>query len=349
MKETRRDFDFGKLDENRFLDLVSSLVYPLASWQELKRFPARPGLVAQLAGTEILDRSAYREWWIRLLGADGWQAEFRQLVFDLAEQESKPDVLLLIIPRDLAQREIERLTLACSEAGIRQCRIWGRSTLVRLLEHERPDLGFAFFGIDSARRVRIKARALRRRVSIKKQLHQSLLLPTDKRPVKTVQPYEKMSVPKVLIRSIDDDTYPLRTHSLGVAAGWTELGTYDFYHNGLEVVVGVVDVIVDKIGNWRPVAALERFDATRFRRVRAFEVGRIPYDNIVVCDPLGDEYFRQPHLFCSYACAGQPFEDFRYYSATDPFSIPLEPDRMLAKSADTTESIARLREDGRRA
>ena len=337
MAGARKRIDLSTLDDGRFVDLVAALIYPLMGWGELRRFGSGPATLANLIGREVLDRGAHRDWWVRVLPAQSFLQTARTLCTDIAALEAKPDVLLLATSHDPSQREIESVSADAVDAGVKSPLIWGRTAIDRMLRMERPDLLFAFLGISSSRRIRMRVRSTRRRTAVKRLLHEQLMLPPQERPKATAQPYEKMRYSKLVLRSVDDDSYPGLTKVLGTNAGWARVGTYDFYHNGVEVIIGVVDVVVDASGCWKPIAARERFDATRYRRLRAFEVGRIPYANIVSCDPMGDEYHREPHLFCTYANGGQPYEDYRYYSVTDPFRIVLDPERMLGDVAGGVE------------
>jgi hypothetical protein len=47
--------------------------------------------------------------------------------------------------------------------------------------------------------------------------------------------------------------------------------------------------------------------------MKVFVTGNIPWRNILHYDMRGDEYYREPHLYCEYADAGEPYEMRGYY------------------------------------
>jgi hypothetical protein len=63
--------------------------------------------------------------------------------------------------------------------------------------------------------------------------------------------------------------------------------------------------------------------------IRTIETGRVPYEAVVDCDPAGDEFYREPHLFCVFASAGLPFAEYQYYPVEDPYRMRLLPEKMI--------------------
>ena len=247
----------------------------------------------------------------------------------MASKTAAPDVFLLVSTADVSDGVRERFLREASALGVAPALVWAKSDLEAQLFDERPDLLFTYFGISSFKRTRRVVRTLRRRIAIKNRLLKAFLRPAAERTETLVQPYDKLRFSKALVRSIDDRSYPAADRQLGHIRGWMEVGTYDFYHDGIEVILGTAFVIVDDDGKWAPVSVRQTFDATRYRRLRAFEIGRIPFTNIVTFDDVGDEYYAQPHVFCSFANAGLPFADYRYYSVETPYVDKLRPEQMV--------------------
>jgi len=59
--------------------------------------------------------------------------------------------------------------------------------------------------------------------------------------------------------------------------------------------------------------------------VNVWYLGRIPYRNIVEIDTIGDGIYPEPHLYCRFADAGMPYEEFRYVWSEDIF-VELKPE-----------------------
>jgi hypothetical protein len=87
---------------------------------------------------------------------------------------------------------------------------------------------------------------------------------------------------------------------------------YDFYHNGLEVILNLQRGLMDRHGNWKIIHHDASCDSSRFTEIRVWTLGRIPFRNIRVFDPHGDDIYNMPHLVCKFVDDGTPYEDFEY-------------------------------------
>jgi hypothetical protein len=323
------------------VDLVAALLYPSADWVELSRRDHR----ADVGGLAIIGRESLgdlltRTWVVRTLRLDKVTPELiaSNTRTSVGAMSRVPDVLLFVTPVDVSDSVRERFRQEATALGVASPVLWARSDLQARLFEERPDLLFTYFGISSFKRTRRAIRSVRRRIAIKNRLAKAFLRPVAERTEALVQPYDKLRFSKVLIRSIDDNSYPAAGRELGHIRGWMEVGTYDFYHDGFEVILGTAFVLVDDTGSWAPVSANQSFDATRYRRIKAFEIGRIPFTNIITFDDVGDEYYAQPHLFCTFSNAGLPYVDYRYYSVETPYRDKLDPLSMVELSPSALPS-----------
>jgi hypothetical protein len=70
--------------------------------------------------------------------------------------------------------------------------------------------------------------------------------------------------------------------------------------------------IVNEEGRWRPVEYDEVFDQIDFKRIKVWVIGRIPYQLISAYDLDGDEYYTEPHFYCSFVNNGEPYEEIIY-------------------------------------
>ena len=89
--------------------------------------------------------------------------------------------------------------------------------------------------------------------------------------------------------------------------------------------------IADSMGRWKLIKYDERFNATRLREIKVWELGRIPWRNIREYDMNGDEYYNMPHIYCDFADKGMPYEDFVYYMLDDDYDWPLDKEKRLPK------------------
>lgn len=166
---------------------------------------------------------------------------------------------------------------------------------------------------------------LRRAHRLRDEVHEAFLLPLDKRrairqPCKT---YEKFGVSEVIIRRLDYSTYPEIDPAPGISS-WFKLETYDFYHNGIVFVLRAESGIVDDMGHWSFIPHGAEIDASIYAKCNIWRLGRIPWRNIRHYDLWGDEYYRCPHLYCTYSDNGMPYEDFTAAVIGDDYDRPLD-------------------------
>src|SRR5690606_12865631 len=69
--------------------------------------------------------------------------------------------------------------------------------------------------------------------------------------------------------------------------------------------------------------------------INAFEIGNIPYDNIVDFDIEGDEFYICPHFYCRFDNLGEPYEEIWYQPTPEYQSVvmQLDKERYLPSSA----------------
>lgn len=155
----------------------------------------------------------------------------------------------------------------------------------------------------------------------------AFLLPVEKRRAMKMpcKPFEKFYESEVIIRRIDHSTYPDIDPAPGISS-WFKLETYDFYYNGIVFVLRAESGIVDELGRWSYVDYGAEVDEHRFLKCNILRLGRIPWRNIRHYDLLGDEYYRCPHLYCTYADDGMPYEDFVAAIIGEDYDRPLHPE-----------------------
>ena len=95
------------------------------------------------------------------------------------------------------------------------------------------------------------------------------------------------------------------------------------------MILGIRRGIVDGSGGWAIVDPEAAIDRGRFRVVRVWHLGRIPWRNIREYDLAGDEHYSSPHIYCDFADDGTPYEDFAYVMLGDDYDWPLRKDKRI--------------------
>lgn len=166
---------------------------------------------------------------------------------------------------------------------------------------------------------------IKRNLALKRRMEKDFLRPLDRR---ATWPYEKFAHSEVIIHSIDDKSYPGNNEQTKIR-GWFKAEVWNFYFNGLEVIIRPEAGVINKIGEWAVVGYNQEYDASRYTKVTLIRVGRIPWRNIIEYDLGGDEYYRFPHIYCNFADNDTPYECVEYYYLKDERYRHLERNKQL--------------------
>ncbi len=159
--------------------------------------------------------------------------------------------------------------------------------------------------------------ALKRDQKLRDDLHRDLLkCPSERMELPRVTSRaSKFAHDEVIIHRIDDTSYPDIDESPGIS-GWFKVEILDFYHGGLDCILDLKYALIDiETSKWALLtdAQSESSYPPRFSKVKVFITGKIPWRNILHYDMRGDQHYPQPHLYCQYADAGQPYEARGYF------------------------------------
>ena len=129
------------------------------------------------------------------------------------------------------------------------------------------------------------------------------------------EPWRKFNYHKVLIRSIDDKSWPnSNENSTDEISSWFKGEFYDFYDNGIELISHGGRAIFDENDNWD---LLHWHDDPREKN-KSYTVTnyniflQIPYDYIIDFDMDTDPYDGLPSIFVKYEKDGMPYESILY-------------------------------------
>ena len=157
---------------------------------------------------------------------------------------------------------------------------------------------------------------LQRDHKMRDDLHRDLLK-TPKERMELPRPTRRVSKfahSEIIVHRVDDKTYPNIDDSPGIS-GWFKLEILDFYHGGLECILGIECALLDTETRAWSLISYEQSQSSfagRFTKSNIFITGKIPWRNILYYDMRGDEYYPQPHLYCTFADSGEPYEGRGY-------------------------------------
>ena len=123
---------------------------------------------------------------------------------------------------------------------------------------------------------------------------------------------------EILIRSIDDTTYPnMIVEPNAKISPHFKVYSYELRHDGLEiwlnVIIGGVS-IMDKNGFWEYLrnSEDERLKSTEYTVIDTRVFGKILYSDIVTYELDGDEYTDMPIVYCKFVHDDMPYSEFIY-------------------------------------
>jgi hypothetical protein len=304
---------FSDLDPVRFEDLCLSLIYSLHPWNEVRHY-GRKGSDGgvDIFAIENLEDSTQRKWLIQCKRFSKInQADLKKAVDKALKNEPDiPDVLLLIVSCDVGRKAHEAYIKHVESKGLAYAYLWSQSVIEAKLYSERPDLLFSYFGIQLASEARKREQSLKRNLALKHRIQKELLTAKVEQQDFLKLPNKHFCSSEAIIHSIDDDYYPNAPDpEEDLISGWFKLEFWDTYFNGIEFITGI-RLIVERDGKWTIIPSNREDDGIETHR--AWEIGRIPFRNIVDIDVGGDEFYPFPHIYCRFAEAGMPYEEFVY-------------------------------------
>jgi hypothetical protein len=161
-----------------------------------------------------------------------------------------------------------------------------------------------------------------RELNLRDQMRRQLLKPFDPRK----RQRDLFQHARAIIHALDDSTYPNAADGPDIS-GWFRVNLFDFYHNGIVVILSIYAGFLDCQDRWcvAEPGKPEPVNMPGFERVKVLHLGKIPFRNIRVFDPHGDEYYSGPHLYCTFSEIDGPYEGFEY-RLYGPVHEPLLPE-----------------------
>src|SRR5205823_3346634 len=125
------------------------------------------------------------------------------------------------------------------------------SFLESTLYNNRQDLLFTYFGVNIRGRGQHREALIKRRVQLKKQMRRDFLASYDEMVTRGRDgSVTTFNCSNVVIRDVEDDSYPTIVRVKGKISPWFKTEPFDFYHNGIEVCLGIAEAIFDEKDRW---------------------------------------------------------------------------------------------------
>jgi hypothetical protein len=329
--KTTNRLHFSDLDASRFEDLCLSILYPMNNWQDICHY-GRSGSDSgvDILGIELLANGQPRTWYVQCRRyKQASIATLKKAIDDSIQATTEiPQIVLVVVACDVSRTAQDQFIEYATQKGIAEPKLWTQSILEAMLYSDRTDLLFTYFGISLAQRARTRESAIKRNIALKKRMRKDFIKPFNKEEYhsRPRRPYDKLAYSEIVIHSIDDEAYPNSDNRRTRMSSWVKKEVYDFYYNGLSVLVRVESGIIDGDGNWSIIENGWEFDKTKYKSVNIIKLGNIPFNNIVEYDLDGDDYYNCPHVYCVYANNGMPYEGFTYVISGEEYDPPLDPD-----------------------
>ena len=299
MKATRTigQLRFEDLDPKRFEDLANAIIYKHRNWLSIHPYGKKgKDYGIDLKAIEELENNKQRIWHfqhkrIAELHKNGVEKIIEEYVKDNTD---RPDIYVLVASCGVSKKTEEAFETCAKENGFAVVQLMARPWIECILYNERQNLLFAYFGISLTDERNQRVNRVRQNITLKKRMMKDFVdLSKSTRDERMKDPSLKFAISEVLIRSIDDNTYP-ESEEYG-AQKWYKAEIYDFYHNGLAVMI-----------------ANRKVRLKDGEEIVCAELGYIPYSNIIDYDYDGDGQYPYPHLFCDFTNINDPYEKIGY-------------------------------------
>ncbi|NQT57442.1 MAG: restriction endonuclease [Bacteroidetes bacterium] len=308
---------FEDLSPSRFEDLCLMIFYRLIRWENIEhlgRVGSDGGI--DIRATERSEDDKLETWYVQCKRYKSISfGETKKVIDKIIKKNGRvPDKLLLIVACDVTKKCFDDFQQYAVKKRVKLALLWSASLLEAKLYSEHKDLLFTFFGISMTKEIKNKISSIRKNIRLRSRMLKDFFRDRKeyKREEAVYRPYIRLSYSEAIIHSIYDDDYPDVDEKKPGISPWFKVELYDFYYKGLEVIMRGCSGIIDQHGNWDVIEYGSDFDTMKYRSIRLLQTGRIPFENIVDYDLMGDEYYSGPHIYCEFKNSGMPYEELPY-------------------------------------
>lgn len=307
---------FHDLSAERFEDMCVQVVYRLQPWMDLQHYGAQ----GQDGGVDIYGefiQDGLKKWVIQCKRYKTISAgQLKKIIDDFINSNNTiPDRYILIISCNPSRKTHEKFKAHAAKHNIQESVIISAATLEADLYARHPDLLYTFFGIQTNERRSTNVALVKHRLSLKKKVESSLMRAM----------HEKNR--EVIIHDVNRDGYPKVDETCTTIFSWFRLEYYRPYFRGISFYMSVVSILYHlQSGEWL-IGEYQDVPPDGWKLITAFEIGNIPYDNIVDFDIEGDEFYICPHFYCRFDNLGEPYEEIWYKPTPEYQSLVTQLDR----------------------
>lgn len=338
---TSNRLPFQELDPRRFEDLIHALLYKSNRWRKLEHH----GRLGNDGGKDIeaIESTAdgsERRWVVQCKRYQSITSSECKGAVDsiLAANSGHIDVLLLAVGCDVRESTRKAFEAHAIKSGIDEAIVWDATFLETVLRSTRRELLKDFFGINFIEAGRSREALIKHRIRIGDKLRKAFAASPRQKGVGGSKARDRyLAGSNTIIRNIEDDTYPENENvDRGQISAWFKVHFYDFFHNGIEVILRPCGGLINREGRWKNTDGRKPKEGCGFAQVTLYPVGIISFDNIVDFKMDSDEYGYGPHIFCRFCNGREPYEriDFRLHDrASDDLLLTssLDPQKELTE------------------
>lgn len=315
---------FHDLSPERFEDLCLQVAYRMRIWTNLHHY----GSAGQDGAVDIFgefeEDRGLKTCIIQCKRVKSLSSkDAKEILNDFKEKNSRmPDEFILVTACNPSRKTCENFKTHAAKVGLHKSTLISAAYLEADLYVRHPDLVFAFFGISLINRRSTNVARVKHRLSIKNKVYSKLLS------------VMKNSAREVIIHDVNRDIYPDNDVAATNIPCWFRLEYYQPYFKGISFYLQIVTVLYCReTGGWL-LGDYSDSPPQGWEKITAYEIGNIPYDNIVDFDIEGDEYYGCPHFFCQFDSLGLPYESVWYLptSGYQNVTYRLEDERRLPSS-----------------
>lgn len=308
--KTTNKLHFEDLNPRRFEDLCLNIIYRLKNWESIKHY----GATGKDDGIDIF---AYEkiddieiEWIVQCKRYKSINKSQLKDVIDTINQV--PDVFLLITACDISKNNQDFFEEYAKEKNVKKVEIWTQSILEAKLFSDYDDLLFTYFDIDQRKKINNNVQLINKRVKLRDLFKKELYNKFD--PSQPSIGFHRFNCSEIIIQKIG---YLNEEENTKDEFGWYchfKGEPYDITDEGIILIIGLVSGYIkdnkfiqkNKINEENNNIVLSKY----------FEIGLLPYDNILAFDFHSDE--GRPIMYCKYTGKYGPFKKV-YYENVDNY------------------------------
>lgn len=320
---------FENLSPERFEDLCLQIAYRMRIWTDIQNYGSKGQDGAIDIFGEFEEEGRLKKCVIQCKRVKSLSAKETKKILDDFRKKNPllPVEYVLMTSCNPSRKTHEAFKTYAAEIGIDKASIHSAALLEAVLYARHPDIIYAFFGISLLNRQSTNVAKVKHRLAFKKKVL-SILVPAQQN-IRC----------DVIIHDVNRDLYPEdKTEANGISS-WFKLGYFRPYYKGISFYMRIVTILYNLASEKWLICDYSDNPPNGWVKINAFQVGDIPYDNIVDFDIEGDEYYPYTHFYCLFDNLGEPYEKIWYHTTPKFKEIALGLDEKNRLPSSTREHL----------